>query len=119
MPRRAESGATVTTACGSSQEALAAGGFTVPAFGDAGELEASLFDAAAHFALPDELVEQLEEATDALRALPGRAAGGAADAAQLVQRLKGDYAQLRMWAARGRVDKVTVSLGRLLRTLAG
>jgi hypothetical protein len=83
-------------------------------------IEPALYGLLDAFMLPDDACEQLAAALELLQELQSQlqeAAAGAAPAAAAQQRLSrfaGDYAQLRMWAGRGRGGQVEKALQRML-----
>jgi hypothetical protein len=98
--------------------AAAATPYKLPAFDAAkglASVEPALWELADHLALPDDLCEQLAAALALLSSDSG------SDLAQQQQqqreqlvRFAADYAQLRMWAGRGRAEWVVKALRQLL-----
>jgi hypothetical protein len=85
-------------------------------------IEPALYGLLDHFSLPDDFCEQLAAALELLKADSSSANSAAAAAAGQHQqqgqaklaRFAGDYAQLRMWAGRGRGGQVEKALQRML-----
>jgi hypothetical protein len=85
-------------------------------------IEPALYGLLDAFELPDDLCEQLEAAVKLLGVLQAAVAAAAATgctassaAQQKLARFAGDYAQLRMWAGRGRGSKVAEALQKMLK----
>jgi hypothetical protein len=104
--------------------AATAGSYSLPAFTadmPLSVVEPGLYGLLDHFGLPDEFCEQLAAALEQLQASAAAAAAAAAAGDELkhqgevkLGRFAGDYAQLRSWAGRGRVQQVQKALQRLL-----
>jgi hypothetical protein len=99
--------------------------YTLPAFTadmPLSAVEPRLYGLLDHFRLPDELCEQLAAALELLKADSSSASNAATAEEQQQQqqgetklaRFAGDYAQLRMWAGRGRGGQVEKALQKML-----
>jgi hypothetical protein len=84
-------------------------------------VEAALWEVSAHLDLPDSHLEQLADAVELL--LAAEADGSSQQQQQQqrrLQRFRADYAPLRTWAGRGRVDRARRAMEVLLKhTLGG
>ncbi|WIA18555.1 hypothetical protein OEZ85_009998 [Tetradesmus obliquus] len=81
------------------------------------DVEPCLYDLLLHFGLPDELCERVPDALEVLGASSANAAAAGQQQQQgetKMGRFAGDYARLRMWAGRGRVQQVQAELQTLL-----
>jgi hypothetical protein len=82
-------------------------------------IEPALYGLLDHFSLPDDCCEQLAAALELLKADSSSSSAGQQQQQQQqgetkLSRFAGDYAQLRMWAGRGRGGQVEKALQRML-----
>jgi hypothetical protein len=95
--------------------------FELPVFCSVAGVEASLWQLSDHMGFSDEQLDDLTTALEKWREVEAEqqqqqngGAGSGNAVHPLLQRLKNDYVQLRIWSARGRRDRMERALNTLL-----